>query len=91
MICIRYCKDDQIMENAICGSLHVCGENNTHKILIGKPKGNSQIRKLSVYVISGFRREADVIWAPLGYYAAYIGYSVPTFQYNLPVHTSRTF
>jgi hypothetical protein len=40
-------------------------------------------------VISGFRRKVDEICAPLGYYAAYSGNSLPTYHDNIPVPSSR--
>jgi len=39
--------------------------------------------------ISGFRRDAHVTCAPLGYHAAYSDNSVPTFRDNLEVPASR--
>jgi len=40
-------------------------------------------------VIASFRRQVDEICAPLGYYVAYSGNSLPTFLDNLPVPSSR--
>jgi hypothetical protein len=40
-------------------------------------------------LISGFRRDADEICAPLGFYAALNGSFVPTFRDNLSVPSSR--
>ena len=42
-----------------------------------------------ICVISGFSRDADKICALLQYYAAFSGCSVPTFQDNLSVPSSR--
>ena len=39
--------------------------------------------------MSDFRREVDETCAPLGYYAAYGGNSLPTFRDNLSVSSSR--
>jgi len=38
-------------------------------------------------LVSGFRRETDAICALLGYYAAYSGNFLPTFQDNLDLFT----
>jgi hypothetical protein len=43
----------------------------------------------SVFVISGFRRDVDEIFAILGYYAALSGNSLPTFRENVSVPSSR--
>ena len=40
-------------------------------------------------VISGFRREVVEMRAPMGYYAAYSGDSLPTFWDNLSAPSSR--
>jgi hypothetical protein len=40
-------------------------------------------------VMSGFRRDVDEIGALLGYYAASSGNTLPTFQDNLSVPSSR--
>ena len=40
-------------------------------------------------LISRFRREVDENCAPLGYYAAYSGNSLPTFRDNLSAPSSR--
>ena len=40
-------------------------------------------------MISGFRRAVDEIFTLLGYYAGYIGNSLPTFRNNLSVPSSR--
>jgi len=39
----------------------------------------------ALFIISGFRCEAEENCALLGYYAAYSGNSLPTFRYNLSV------
>jgi hypothetical protein len=39
----------------------------------------------SARVVSGFHRDIDEIYPPLGYYAALSGNSVPTLRYNLSV------
>lgn len=47
--------------------------------------------KMSVsYTISSFCCNVDEICALLGHYAAQSGISVPTFQYNLSVSSSKT-
>jgi hypothetical protein len=43
----------------------------------------------SLYVISGFRREVDEIWALLSYYAAYNGNYLSKFRDNILVPSSR--
>ena len=43
----------------------------------------------SICKTSVFRREVDVNWAPLGYYAACSGHSLPTFRDNLLVQFSK--
>ena len=42
-----------------------------------------------LFVISGFRREVDEIWALLDYYAAYSGNFLSTFRDSLSVPSSR--
>jgi hypothetical protein len=42
-----------------------------------------------MYVIWGFQRKIDEIWAVLEYYAAYSEVSLPTFRGNLSVPSSR--
>jgi len=44
---------------------------------------------LILCVISGFHHNVDKICALLGYYAAYSGNSLPTFQDNLLVPSSK--
>jgi len=45
--------------------------------------------RLLLFVISGFRRNIDEIWALLSYYAACIGNSLPTFLDYVSVQSSR--
>jgi len=42
-----------------------------------------------LYMISGFQRDVDEVYVFLGYYAASSGNSLPTFQDNLSVPSSR--
>ena len=46
-------------------------------------------RNYAACKISGFRREVDVNWALLGYYAAFSGDFLPTFRDNLSVPSSH--
>ena len=41
------------------------------------------------YVVSGFRRDVDKIYALIRYHAAYSGNSLQTFRNNLSVSSSR--
>jgi hypothetical protein len=45
--------------------------------------------RITRYVISGFRPDADEICALLGYYTALSGNPLPTFRYNVLVPFSR--
>jgi hypothetical protein len=42
-------------------------------------------------VISGIRREVDEMCAPMGYYSAYSGNSLPTLRDNVSIPSSRAY
>jgi hypothetical protein len=49
----------------------------------------STYSKIRLYVIPGFHREVDEIWALLAYYTVYGGNALRTFRHNLSVLSSR--